>query len=155
MALKRIYAKQYQSLTSSTTLVDVNDLVVPMKAYGRYYIKAVLFFETTAAADFKYRHTATASADKVVILRKAVSTDGTAYSGLEIDVDYLASSVQVLGSGAGADNSGIVELEGIIGNGAQWSTFKLQFAQATSDVSLTSILAGSYIEYEQVKGNLY
>jgi hypothetical protein len=135
-----------ESVISSTTLQNDDDLKFAMLANTNYRFRCFLLFDTGATGDFKYRHTGPASPTRVRIKRSHVVGAGTAYAGIALDQAYSAADIAI----AGAAGTGWVELEGMIQNGANAGNFQIQWAQNASEAVNTTVLQGSYIEWRVI-----
>lgn len=136
-----------QSKTSNATLANDTDLVVPLLASTKYAIRGLVFFDTGATGDFKWRHVGPASPTLVRILRQWVLPGGTAFAGIAIDTAFSAADLALAGTGT---NGGVVAFDGIIHNGANAGSFAFAWAQNTSDAVATIVRAGSYIDWAQI-----
>ena len=134
-----------QIVTSSTSLVTIEDFAVPMKSYRRYQISGYIFYETPAAADFKWRHTGPASPLFVKAAIQCISQ--TAVLSTQLDTAYSVSDIV----NSSSSTSLFIRINAIIHNGANQGGLNIQFAQNVSDPGETKILAGSYLEYHEVK----
>jgi hypothetical protein len=131
-----------QTVVNSAVLVD-SRLSFPMGAGQRVRFRGAAYFETTAAADFKWRH-AGPSPTLVRIHRRWRIPAGTAYAGITSDTTWSAADLALAGTGAGA---GEVWLEGVV-QSASTGTFVFRFAQNTATNDTGAVLrAGSYLEY--------
>lgn len=132
-----------ETIASDSTLSNDADLKFTMAANTTYAFRMQVFFSTSAAADFKWRHSGPAAPTAVSITRRNIIAGGTSISQIAEDTAYSAADVALLAS-AGL---GIVWIEGIITNGANAGDFNFQWSQNTLDASNTSVLAGSYLEW--------
>lgn len=144
-----IYILKTATETRTASAVLANDavLAIPMLANTKYFFRIVVFYDTTTAADFKYRHAGPASPTLVRIRRTGLLNSGTAFSGIGFDTAYSAADVQMLSAVA---TGGWVMIEGIVHNGANAGNLTFQWSQDTSDAGNTSVLAGSYAEYRKI-----
>ena len=133
--------------TTTTTLSADPDLQFSMVASAKYWIRLAVFFDTTAAADFKWRHNGPASPTIVRLLRRWIVPGGTAEAGIAVDTAFSAADLAVLSAGI---NGGIVSLEGVVTNGLNAGTFSFSWAQNTSDAGNTIVRAGSTLEYAKL-----
>lgn len=129
--------------TGTATLTSDADLQFDMKASSRYIFRAIVWFDTSAAADFKYQF-AGPSASLVRIQHSYVVPSGTAYTvATDTALSTVASPV------SGATTGGLLQAYGNVRNSTTAGLLALQWAQNTSDVSNTLVLAGSYIEWTE------
>jgi hypothetical protein len=112
-------------------------------AYERVLFRFNVFFNTAAAADFKYQVAIPGSPTLYRQLTEGLAPDDTAY-----DLAVATSSAAVSLTGA-ANANGYVRITGVLQNGANAGQLKLQFAQATGDASDTTVYAGSFLEYRR------
>lgn len=138
-----------QKLTTETRQSDgaalANDaeLLFDVVAGKKYNIRGKIFFDTTAAADFKYRFVGPSSGP--TLFRAVIShiVPGTATRVTSVETGLPTTTNSVAGGGT---TMGYVEIDCIHHNDAD-STFRFQWAQNTSTAANTSVLAGSYLEY--------
>lgn len=130
------------TITASTVLAADPDLHFPIAANALVTVKGKIFFTTTAAGDFKWRHTGPAAPTRVRVKRQTVAPGDTAETGILVDNAFSASDITVLG-GAG---QGIIEIDCLIKNGSNAGNFGISWAQNTSDAGNTIVEAGSYLE---------
>ncbi len=120
-------------------------LKFPMVAAGVYALRGKLFWDCSATADFKWRHTGPASPTSVRIYRYTVGPAAGALGNLLTDAAYSAADLAV--ATAAGTTGGYATFEGCIVNGVNAGDFAISWAQNTSDVGATTLLAGSYLEY--------
>lgn len=130
------------TIVSNATLNADVDLSVPLAANTLTRINGRIYFTTTAAAGFKWRHTGPAAATRVRVQRHSIAPGGSALSNVAVDTAFSAADI-VLTGGAG---SGWIEIDALIANGANAGNFGLSWAQNASDAGSTSVEAGSYLE---------
>jgi hypothetical protein len=130
-----------ETITADATLNVDADLQVPLPANTTRIITGKLFYTTTAAADFKFRHTGPAGAVRVRVKRLSMAPGDTTAVGLT-DTAYSAADIVVAG-GAG---SGVIELTAAIENGATSGNFGISWSQNTSDAGNTTLEKESYLE---------
>jgi hypothetical protein len=134
-----------ESTANDTTLSDDATLKFSMVANTKYRVRAVVFFDTVSAADFKYGLAGPAAPTLVRCFR--VHTDaGGVPSELALDT-ALPATVSLTGNGS---TGGYVQFEMTFHNGANAATFAFQWAQNTSNGSNTTVRAGSWMEYQTV-----
>lgn len=142
-----VFKTTTETITADSTLSNDAVLLFAMLANTTYAFRGRVFFDTTNAADFKWRHSGPAAPTLVRIKRSNVIPGGTSYTLIAVDTAYSAADIALTGAGT---TGGWVEFEGIIANGANAGDFNFQWAQNASDAGNTSVLAGSYLEYKQV-----
>jgi hypothetical protein len=136
-----------EAKTGTTTLGADDTLKFAVEANRKYRFRAVVFFDTTAAGDFKYRVTGPADPTLVRLLRYCVIPGATALSDIAVDVAFSSSDISEAGSGT---TGGCIVIEGIVHNGANAGTVAIEWAPNASDAGNTTVLAGSSISYELI-----
>lgn len=131
-----------EARVSNTTLANDKQMGFWMAANAKYRITGRIFFDTTAAADFKYAFTGPAGATLIRFDRTHAAAGATP-TDLVTDVVYPASTAL---TGTGTDG-GKVKFEAIVHNGATAGLFAFQWAQNTSNAGNTTVRAGSAIDY--------
>jgi len=134
-----------QTVNNSTVLVNDSALTFGMAASRTYKWKLTAFYDTTIAADFKYRITGPAGPTAV---RFATSNKLPSGGNLNaMDVAYSAADVAMA---AAAGTGGAIMIEGIVQNGATAGAFLFQWAQNAADATNTNVLAGSTLEFQLI-----
>lgn len=136
-----------QTVQSNATLFTDSALQFSMAASGIYQITIRVFFDTTAAADFKFALTGPASPTAVRLLRKHIDPNALTSLIVASEVAYTSSTAVAAGTGT---TGGVVEFDMIVQNGVNAGTFGFQWAQNTSDASNTTVLAGSSLTYKRL-----
>lgn len=134
-----------QTRNNSAVLVADDTLSFSMLANTKYRIRGRIYYDTTAAADFKYTFVGPASPTLVRSEIKAVAAGGTpAFAA--VGTAYPSSTgVALTGNAA---TGGFIEFDFVVHNGANAGTFQFQFAQNTQTNDTGAIVrAGSYLEY--------
>lgn len=134
-----------ETRASTSTYADDASLVFGVAEASRYAFRAVVFFDTSAAADFKYQVQGPASPTLVRYEVKHIAPGTTAYAGQAVQTAF-AQSTAITGAGT---TGGFVEINGIVHNGVNGGIVRIQWAQNTLDASNTTVLAGSYLEWMQ------
>lgn len=138
-----------ESVTSSTTLQNDDDLVLAVEANSTYLLDMMLFYDGATAGDFKmsftgptgysvdYHHTGAA----------------TALAGTSGDIDYrLIVETDTLGVGAnGAGTTLVIHVMGIVVIDATAGSLQLQWAQFASSATATRLFANSYMYLRKVE----
>lgn len=146
-AITGAYKTATESVASSTTLQDDDELFCPVAANGVYQFEAVIQYDADAAGDLKmqFAGSATTSMQAFAIF----NTVGAATSSdMQIANMNVSSVIQVGGFGAGTRSSVLVK--GLLLVGATAGTFKLTWAQTTSSAVATRLFADSYLLLRQV-----
>jgi hypothetical protein len=131
-----------QTLNSTTTLTSDSLLTITILSSTKYAIRGSIFFDTVAAADYKWRFNGSATATLIRLRYKQV-IPGTTASVEGVETAFLTNTITAVGTGT---TMGFIEFEAIFHCNVG-GTFIYQFAQNTSDAGSTTTLAGSYIEY--------
>jgi hypothetical protein len=133
-----------QAVINSATLVDDNAMLAPLLASTKYRINGRIFFDTTAAGDFKYTFafsgtTALVRGNVIVTVPGAAPAEAAILTALP-----SSSGVAVIGTGT---TGGWAEFDFII-HVTNAGNFRWQFAQNTATNDTGAITrAGSYMEY--------
>lgn len=127
---------------SNTTLQDVTNMSVAVAASSSYWVKALLFYQSPAAAAIKIGWSGPGGATFAWTSGALASSVTAATSGIIEKVAYAIGSVPVLGvDGA---TTLVATIEGwLITTGS--GTFKLQAAQSVSSASQSTVIAGSVL----------
>jgi hypothetical protein len=128
-----------ETVTTSTTLQDDNELLFAVDVNEVWQFEGVLFIDAPAAADWKMTFTGPTGAVGSWGAQYAVTSSGDADGGsgaLGTSVDFLSAS-----------NGNYVRFWGGIHNGANAGNLTLQWAQVASS-GTTTVYAGSYIKYQ-------
>lgn len=133
-----------EARNTNTTLADDGALVFSMAASTKYRIRCRVWYDTAATPDFKYAIAGPASPTLVRIERRSCIAGGTPANVTGLDQAAVGSTA-LAGAGTVA---GLVSFEAIWHNGSNAGTFSFQWAQNTSNGSDTTVLAGSYLEYQ-------
>lgn len=129
-----------EQATGDATLSNDTDLQFEMLANAKYQIQILVYYSTSATPQFKYALSGPSAPTLVNVRREhgnATVTDG-------FDTAYTASTA-ITGM-----NAGFVAMDILVHNGANAGTFAFQWAQNTSDVAVTAVLAGSYIRHTEI-----
>jgi len=134
-----------QSVTSSTTLVNDTALVLPLTANAQYIFRAMFAYTGAAlgTADMKFQWTLPAAATMVFAL-EGIGTAGGSFVGNA----FTQASLIAIGT-QGATNCGAL-LYGSVTVGANTGNLQLQWAQNSSNVTSTTMQAGSSLELMRV-----
>lgn len=138
------------TIQSDATLNADSELSVPLAANSLAIITGKIYYTTTAAADFKWRHTGPASPTRVRVKRQAILPGDTTETGIAVDTAYSASDIVM----AGGTGSGIIEIDALVRNGSTAGQFGISWSQNTSDASNTTVEMGSYLEVTAVPAAL-
>jgi hypothetical protein len=137
-----------ESVANSTTLQDDDELQVTLAANATYTFEALIVVEGDSAGDFDFRLT---EADGTY---QVVSTGGTAAAGGGVS----GGTIRVWSHGHSADitlalitgDVSLIRIHGSIESAGAGGIFKLEWAQATSNATPTTVKAGSYFKVRRV-----
>ena len=129
-----------ESRQSNTTLTVDGVLTATLMASQKYAFRGRVWFDTPAAADFKY---SISFAGTTLYCKHSYFPAGSSTETVAIATATPASAT-VLGTGT---TGGYVEFEGIAIVDGSNRTLNFNWAQNTSTASNTTVLAGSYLEY--------
>lgn len=131
-----------QTVNNSATLADDTTLTFSMNASTKYRIRGIIFFDTTAAADYKFAFSAPSSPtlERWNLIRTVAGA-----TPAEVAVATAnPGTISLTGTGT---TGGWIQFDIIIHN-LNSGTFKFQFAQNTQTNDTGAITrAGSYMEY--------
>ncbi len=131
-----------QTVTSSTTVVEVPELTIVVGPYERVWAEYVVLFDTVAAADFKYIVDGPGSPTRYrlsVVEQLDAATSATAVITAEAERSVLTASA----------TEGSLNLKLLFENGATAGDIAFKFAQATSNAGATVVEAGSHVDYRR------
>lgn len=135
----RIVKTATETVNSSTTLQDDNELLFTVNSGETWAVEMLLFYSSNATADFK-----------AVIVATATSTGGWGGQGQNTTGSFIGFN-NALGAGINFDGLGqAVKLWAGVIVGATGGTIKLQWAQTTSDPVNTQVLIGSSLVAHRV-----
>jgi Pectate lyase superfamily protein/Right handed beta helix region len=137
-----------QSVTASTTLVAVNDLVASVQPNTRYDVTLNLIYDAAAAADLKIGWTGPAGA--TMDWTPAAPGTGATAAPFPLDIGLRSiTSTPALGA-VGVGTKILATARGRLVVGATGGTLQLTFAQNTSDASNATVSAGSWLRLERI-----
>jgi hypothetical protein len=128
-----------QTKTANTTLANDTDLTFSVTSGTKYRVRGTVYFDTTAAGDFKYA-IAGPAASLIRVHKRHQAAAGVAY--VTATDTAFATSTAVAGTGTAGGQVFFDVLFVATASG----TFAFQWAQNTSDAGNTSVNAGSYLE---------
>lgn len=136
-----------QSVTNSTTFVDLTGVTDQIVANGTYDFEVKLPYTAGASGDLKYQVVGpTNCALNATFSGPALTTgDWTTLAG---NSTSIASGVGTAAEGGGTT---WITINGIIRNGANAGTLKIQFAQNTSNGTATTIHGGAFMRLTRTK----
>lgn len=131
-----------ESVTSSTTLQDDDELLVTVAANSTYEVSCVLRYDGATAGDINIQFVVPASAtfDFSISRLQTGASDATA------DAEDSGSATAALGLGTiGSGTTATANIRGLLIVAGTAGTFKLQWAQLVSNATATRILTRSYL----------
>lgn len=145
------YSSGDQSVTSSTTLVNHTELVLPGAANAVYDLMTVLYYSAAAATgDLDYAWTLPAGASlRRGLMGPAFATTGSASEELYQSRVSSGATTRFSPGGAGGNHKVAVEWARIL-MGSTAGDIQLQFAQQASSATATTILAGSWMTMKEM-----
>jgi len=134
-----------ESVTSSTTLQDDDHLNVTVAANCTYEFTCMLKFDGALAGDLKYQFVGPSGATLTAAVLQIV-TGGTVTTEDQL-TSMIISSTLTAGAFTGG---GSLLIHGIVVVSSTAGTFKLQWAQDTSNGTATRILQDSFFVLRQI-----
>ena len=138
----RLLLPNDQEVASSTTLVSVPELKIPLGKYERVVFRFNIHISCHANGDAKWRVDIPGSPTLYSEATTGVNTDGS-----EFDAHVTAATTVDTGDLSGT--GGFIRIDGVVDNGANAGHIDFQFAQRASDANATKILRGSYVEFQR------
>lgn len=138
IAWTTVFKTSDQSKASDTTRVADPVLKVTLAASTKYSIRGMLFV-TAGAGGFFGKFSGPASPTLLATMRWVIDGTGAAFSQIKHDSAYAQDFSTATDC--------MMRFEVLIHNGANAGDFTIDWAQGTTDVTNTTMRAGSYIEY--------
>jgi hypothetical protein len=139
-----------ESVTSSTTLQDDDDLVLAVEADSVYLLDALLFYDGGTAGDFKLAFTYPTGAT-IDYVHTGPPTTASGGTGNTVD-NRLIVETDTLGLGAaGAGTTLGVHITGVLVVDSTAGSLQLQWAQFASSGTATRVFAPSYLYLRKVE----
>lgn len=135
-----------ETVTSSTTLQNDNELFVPLEANATYFVHLFLLHDSdaTAAGDIKFGWAALSGATMQFGVHGA-NTSVTSSTGVT-SVNMQSRAFNEVAAFGGGDSAGTAAFaEGIIITAGTSGNLQLQWAQETSNAVATTVRVGSYL----------
>lgn len=134
-----------QTVANSATLANSTYLQFAVAASTKYRFRARIFFDTTAAGDFKWDINGPAGISIFRCMYLALPAGASLAAGASTVVTAINTVVSLTGTGT---TGGYVMLEGIVHNGSNAGTIAFRFAQnSQTNDSGAIVRAGSSMEY--------
>lgn len=140
------YKTTNQGVTSSTALVNDNDLQVAVVANAVYRYELVLYYDGDAAGDLKVSHTVPSG---TTMLGTIVSLPSTASTVQDLQIESWTGSSKQIGCLA-SGSPWTMTFTGLLTTSSTAGSLIVLFAQDTSNGTATRLLVGSYILLRQV-----
>lgn len=136
-----------EGVTSSTVMQDDNHLTLTVSANKVYRFECVLRTDGAATGDISYQFVGPAGST-MMAAGHDISTTGTTIADDRLFDVFLSSS---LGQGTfGAGSITMVHVSGVLVVAGTGGTFKVQWAQQTSNGTASQVLTNSFIELREV-----
>lgn len=137
-----------ETVSASTTLQNDDELLIPVEASTTYIFEAVLFYDGATTGDIKVAFSVPAGATiEWTTIRAASSLAANNYAA-QIDVVTGGSSVTSGANGAG--NHIAYRCRGTVVVGGTAGNLQLQWAQAVSDPTASTVFAKSFLTAQKV-----
>lgn len=140
-----------ESVTSSTTLQNDDELFLTVEANATYIMDLLLLHDSdaTAAGDVKIGWSAPASATMNWGVHGA-NTAATSSTGVT-SVNMQTRIISEVAAFGGGDSTGTTALaKGVLVTAGTAGTFRLQWAQETSNAVASNVRVGSYLTLKRV-----
>jgi hypothetical protein len=138
-----------ESVTSSTTLQDDDDLTVSVLANTVYTVQAMLRYDGATTGDMKYKFVVPSGAS-FLYANMIPATSITGSAGNTTNFAGFDDTQTLSVGAAGAGTTLAIAISGLLVVGGTAGTFKLQWAQQTSDATATRMFAGSFLRATKV-----
>ena len=136
-----------ESVTSSTTLQNDDELLLAVLANTTYFVFGLLFYDGATAGDFKFAWTGPSgysfdySAPVLATGTTSAIVDGGATNTLNMSA-FQETDIFSVGA-AGAGNTIAITITGVLIIGGTAGTLQLQWAQVASSATATRVFAPS------------
>jgi hypothetical protein len=139
-----------ESVTSSNTLQDDDELFVDVEADSVYVVEGVLQYDAGTGGDLKFSFTAPSGAtlDWAATVAPTAATTATAPGTMNFNGSDLSTTYGAGGIGAGSRLS--ATFTGLLITDATAGTLQLQWAQFASNGTATRVFAGSFLHLRKV-----
>lgn len=138
-----------ETVTSSTTYQDDNELFLPAVANAQYRFDLLLLHSSGTTGKFKMQFTAPASATVAwgVIGVASTVTSSNPVTDVSMPSRVLAD---ILGLGGGNLTGTTALVHGVLTTSSTAGNLMLQWAQITSDAAATQVRAGSTLRMKRI-----
>lgn len=121
-------------INNSTALVSDSTLVIALPTAGRFHFEAVLFYDSSTAADFKAAFTIPAAATmRWGGVGPSTTVAGGVGTGQFSTTAVSGTAIAYGSSGVGAANAQFLKISGAVLLGGTAGNLQLQYAQNTAD----------------------
>lgn len=138
-----------QSVTSSTTLANDNDLTLSVVANAIYEVWSHIIYDAATAADLKFAWTAPAGATFDWVQGGLISSADAVSGSMFVGACTLAT-VNTTVTGAGSGTNMVCRPSGLLQISSTAGSFTLQWAQQTSSATATRVRQNSYLRLMRV-----
>jgi hypothetical protein len=128
-----------ETVTSSTTLQDDDELLFAIAANETWHTDLYLAVTSAGAADFKYAFTAPAGLTSIT------------YGHMDNSLSVATSTATGLSISTASSVSNGMYIKCLVVNGANAGTVTFQWAQNTSDATTTRVQDGSFLVSERLR----
>lgn len=132
-----------ESVSSSTTLQDDNELFVTVDANTNYYVECLLKYTGETAADFRVGFTLPAGAT-LTWFHGGLDDTVTSWWGILNRTAFSAASVATIGAG-GSGSQGFAHIRGLLKVSATPGTVQFRWAQWASNATAVTVFADSFM----------
>jgi len=146
LMVRAAYKTSTETVTSSVTLQNDDDLFVAVDANAAYDVRLILRYQAATAGDIQIGWTAPAGSTHTNTYLHALST--TAVGGGD---DVIVAGTTAPGAGGVGSGTDVALIwEGLLITAGTAGTLRLQWAQLASFATGTSVLAGSKLILQRI-----
>lgn len=138
-----------ETVTSSTTLQDDDELFVSVEANSVYMVEALLCYDGATAGDFKFAFTLPSGAT-LNYGHMGTATTIAAATGNTVDNRQIIETDTLAAGAAGAGTILALPIWGILIISSTAGTMRLQWAQFASSATPTRMFAPSFLHLRKV-----
>lgn len=139
-----------ESVTSSTAFQDDDHLTLTVEANVIYEMIAFIIYDGATAGDLKTTWSAPAGATLDWTPTGLLTSATVASGSLKMSHSTLPDNESVGTIGTGVGNRTVMRPTGLLVVGGTAGSFTFRWAQLTSDVTATTVLANSYLRLKRV-----
>jgi hypothetical protein len=137
-----------ESVTSSTTLQNDDDLFVSVTSNSTYIVHCLINCDGASTGDIKIQFTGPAGASFTGLCNGLAIGGATGSDDQVASIDLATAKSFGLAGGAGVTRP--VNIHGNLVIAGTSGTFRLQWAQDTSDATATRVLTGSHLILQRI-----